>query len=114
MKSTTCKGSNNLYLEEYLSESAARFEAERIKKEYDRDLSPYLCRTCGYWHLAPVSKTRVCMFCTDSGLFQKDIYPTRNDALVVAQKISKEKRIQLYPYKCKYSNGWHLTKNRPR
>ena len=112
VKSKTCKGSNNQYLEEYLSEFAARIDAERIKKEFGHDLSPYSCRACGYWHLAPVSKTRVCMFCTDSGLFLKDIYPTRNDAINVAQRVMKEKRIQLFPYKCPYSSGWHLSKKK--
>lgn len=112
MKSTTCKGNSNQYLEEYLSESAARTDAERIEKEFGQNRSPYLCRTCHYWHLAPVNKTRVCMFCTDSGLFQKDIYPTRNDALILAQKLAREKKIKLYPYKCRYSDGWHLTKKK--
>ena len=110
MKSTTCRGSNNQYLEEYHSETAARIDAERIKKEYGTDLTPQVCRKCGYWHLQAVRKARQCMFCTDSALFLKDIYSTRQEAEEVARRIGKEKRIQLIPYKCKYGIGWHLTK----
>jgi len=110
MKSATCKGSNNQFLEEYLSESAAIIDAQRIKKEFGHDLTAYLCRTCSYWHLTAVNKTRLCMFCTDSSLFLKDIYSTRSDAETVAVKMAKEKRIKLYPYKCPHSSGWHLTK----
>jgi len=110
MKSATCKGSNNQFLEEYLSESAAIIDAQRIKKEFGHDLKAYLCRTCSYWHLTAVNKTRLCMFCTDSSLFLKDIYSTRSDAETVAVKMAREKRIKLYPYKCPHSSGWHLTK----
>ena len=113
VKSKTCKGPNNQYLEEYLSETAARIDAERIKKEFGHDLTPYSCRVCNYWHLSGEKKTRVCMFCTDSGLFLKDIYPTRTDALAIAQRMAKERKILLYPYKCRYSDGWHLTKKKP-
>jgi len=109
MKSTTCTGSNNQYLEEYHNEAAARIGSEIIKQQYGHDLVPYLCRKCQYWHLQPVTTTRLCMFCTDSALFQKDIYATRQDAEAKAKYLEKEKRIKLYPYKCPYSNGWHLS-----
>ena len=109
MKSPTCKGSNNQYLEEYHSEVAARIDAERIKKEFGHDLVPQSCRTCGYWHLAPVSKSRQCQFCTDSALFQKDLYATRQEAEATARHLFMEKKIQLSAYKCPHSSGWHLT-----
>ena len=109
MKSTTCKGSNSQYLEEYHSEAAAHIAAERIKKEFGRDLTPQVCRTCGYWHLMPVYKSKLCIHCTDSALFQKDLYATRIESEVMAQRVIKEKRIKLFPYKCPYSSGWHLT-----
>ncbi len=110
LKSPTCKGSNGQYLDEFHSEAATIIEAERRKKEYGNDLIPYVCRTCGYWHLAAVSKTRICMYCTDSALFQKDLYATQLEAEGMARMIGKEKRIRLYAYKCPHGSGWHLTK----
>ena len=110
MKSSTCKGSNGQYLEEYHSEAAALIDAERIKKEFGHDLAPQSCRTCGYWHLTSANKNRQCMHCTDSALFQKDLYVTQHEAEATAWKIGKEKKIKLFPYKCPYSSGWHLTK----
>ena len=111
MKSYTCKGSNGQYLEEYHSEAAALIDGERIKKEFGHDLTPQSCRTCGYWHLTAISKSRQCMFCTDSALFLKDLYATRQEAEDIAMRIGREKKIRLFPYKCPYSNGWHLTKD---
>ncbi len=80
MKSTTCKGSNGQYLEEYHSEASASFAVKEIKKDFGHDLTPYLCRTCDYWHLKALSTSKLCTFCTDSALFQKDLYATREDA----------------------------------
>ena len=76
-------------------------------------MSPINCRTCGYWHLATVSQKRQCMFCTDSGLFLKDIYSTRSEAENTAAWLKNDKKVQLYPYKCPHGSGWHLTKNVP-
>lgn len=110
MKSTTCKGQKGQFLEEYLSQSAALHGAEEIKKQYGHDLAPYQCHACGYWHLNPVQTRRQCFLCTDSSLFQKDIYATRDEAINTADRIRKEKKIQLFPYKCPHGSGWHLSK----
>ncbi|HZV69343.1 MAG TPA: hypothetical protein VFG10_07360 [Saprospiraceae bacterium] len=110
MKSKTCKGQKGQFLEEYLSQSAALHDAGEIKKEFGHELAPAQCRTCGYWHLIPVQSRKQCFHCTDSALFQKDIYATRDDAQSTAERIRKEKRIQLYPYKCPHGSGWHLSK----
>jgi hypothetical protein len=109
MKSSTCKGSNGQYLEEYHSEAAAFIASERIQKEFGHLLIPNVCRACGYWHLVSAGKTNLCMYCTDSALFQKDLYATRHEAEATARKIGREKKIKLFPYKCPYSSGWHLT-----
>jgi hypothetical protein len=111
MKSTTCKGPKGQFLDEYLSQSAAVHGADEIKKQYGHDLAPYQCRTCGYWHLIPIESRKQCYQCTDSALFLKDIYATRDDAQSTADRIRKEKRIQLYPYKCPHGSGWHLSKS---
>ncbi len=112
MRSSTCKGNNDQYLEEYHNETAALIDAERIKKEYGRNLKTLHCRTCGYWHLTGFTTSRVCMFCTDSGLFQKDIYSTRQEAETKAVSVGRQNRIKLYAYKCPHGSGWHLTRRK--
>lgn len=111
MKSTTCKGQNGQYLEEYHSHSAAAIAAEEIKMRFGHDLVPAQCRACGYWHLNPVNTRKQCYHCTDSALFLKDIYPTRMEAQSTADWMRKEKKIQIYPYKCPHGSGWHLSKS---
>ena len=84
MRSTTCRGSNNQFLEEYHSLTAAEMAAEETKRNYGHTLTPAKCRACGYWHLTTVTTRRQCMFCTDRALFLKDIYSTREEALRTA------------------------------
>ena len=110
MRSTTCRGSNNQFLEEYHSLVAAEMAAEETKKNYGHSLIPAKCRACGYWHLTTVTTRRQCMFCTDRALFLKDIYSTREEAQRTAEHLRKEKKILLLPYKCPHGSGWHLTK----
>ena len=110
MRSNTCKGANNQFLEEYHSKSAADIAAKELKQQYGKDLMAYQCTGCGYWHLKGEVKRRQCHFCTDRNLFLKDIYPTREEAQQVAAWLQKEKRVQLVPYKCPHGSGWHLTK----
>lgn len=113
MKSTTCTGQNGQFLEEYHSQSAAILAAEEIKSKFGYDMAPSQCRGCGYWHLFNVQTKKQCFHCTDSSLFLKDLYATRMEAQSTADVIRKEKKVQLYPYKCPYSSGWHLTKAIP-
>ena len=122
MKSTTCKGSNGQYLEEYHSQTAAEMGAEYLANRNAQDgnvhagrdmpiqFHPIHCNRCGYWHLTPVNTRRQCMFCTDSALFLKDIYNTKEEAQRTADHLRKEKKVQLTPYKCPHGSGWHLTK----
>lgn len=110
MRSTTCKGNNGQYLEEYHSQTAAAIASEEIQKTYGNNLTPFLCRACGYWHLGVVNTRLQCMLCTDSGLFLKDLYASKEEALSTAAYIRRERKIQLFPYKCPHSSGWHLTK----
>jgi hypothetical protein len=85
--------------------------AQELQQLYGKALTPYQCRACGYWHLTGAKTRRQCQFCTDSGLFLKDVYATREEALGVIAHLKKQKRIQLYPYKCPHGSGWHLTKS---
>lgn len=113
MRSTTCKGSNGQYLAEYHSQAAATLAAGETQMKYGHKLTPYECRGCGYWHLGVVNTRLQCMQCTDSGLFLKDLYASRAEAQSTADYLRKERKVQLYPYKCPHSNGWHLTKRDP-
>ena len=113
MRSTTCKGSNGQYLEEYLSQTTASIGSEETQKNYGHKLTPYQCHACGYWHLGVVNTRLQCMLCTDSGLFLKDLYASQAEAKSTADYLRRERKIQLYPYKCPHSNGWHLTKTAP-
>jgi len=124
MRSTTCKGSNGQFLAEYHSQAAALLALEerqaggnvrtgRDLSVHSLQLAPYQCRSCGYWHLGVVNARLQCMQCTDSGLFLKDLYASRAEAQSTADYLRKERKIQLYPYKCPHSNGWHLTKSIP-
>ena len=110
MKSSTCKSSTGQYLEEYHSKTAADLAAQELQQAYGNPLSSYQCRACGYWHLTGAQTRRQCHFCTDSSLFLKDIYATREEALTMIARLRKEAKIQLYPYKCPHGSGWHLTK----
>jgi hypothetical protein len=100
MRSTTCRGSNGQYLEEFHSFSSASIAAEDTLERFGRAVAPTQCHKCGYWHLTSTHTRKQCMFCTDSALFLKDLYATREEALRTAEWLRKEKRIQLYPYKC--------------
>ncbi len=110
MKSNTCKGTNNKYLEEYHSETAAGMGAEEIQKSYGYKMTPFQCRSCGYWHLKSITTRQQCLICTDSSLFLKDLYSSKAEAEATVDRLRREKKVQLYPYKCPHSNGWHLSK----
>lgn len=113
MKSSTCTGPNGQFLSEYHSKYAAEQAAEESRERYRHDLVPYLCHGCNYWHLTTGTTRKQCHFCTDSSLFLKDIYSTKEEAMSTTAWLMKEKRIQLYPYRCPHSGGWHLTKTDP-
>lgn len=110
MKSKTCKSAGGQHLEEYHSHSAAEHGAEELRKSYSSSLSPYQCRTCGYWHLRAENTRKQCHLCMDGSLFHKDIYASREEAQNTAQWLKREKKLQVYPYRCPHGTGWHLTK----
>jgi hypothetical protein len=112
MRSTTCKGSTNQFLEEYHTLFAAETAAAETRERYGHHVEPVKCNRCGYWHLTTPSTRRQCQHCTDSALFLKDIYSTRADAESTAAYLKKTKRVVLYPYRCPHSGGWHLTKRK--
>ena len=112
MKSMSCKGPNGQFLEEYHSQTAATIATEEIKEMYGNRFSPYQCGACGYWHLRTENTRKQCHLCKDSSLFQKDIYSTKEEAEKTIAWLRKEKKLQLYPYRCPHGSGWHLTKRK--
>ena len=110
MRSRTCKGSNGQFLEEYHNETVAKIAAEELQNQYGKVYTPYLCRSCNYWHLRTGSARRQCHLCMDANLFHKDVYPTQAEAQSTVAYLKKEKRVQLYVYRCPHGSGWHLTK----
>ena len=113
-KSKTCTGKKTgKPLTEYGSESEAKEAALYASANYKRHLTPYLCQTCGKWHLALVNRqtpSKKCTFCTGSDGSPKDAYQTEKNAKLRANIIRKESGVSLRVYPCPYGNGWHLTK----
>ena len=92
----------------YQSEVEALYEAKRTKERYNRDLVPYKCSNCGFWHLGLQTRHTPNEDCTSCG---KKLYSSKESAERRKNIIAKEQRKELRIYKCPYSNGWHLTGN---
>jgi hypothetical protein len=54
-----------------------------------------------------------CKFCKGQDGLEKTVYQTQQEASDTAHQIEKEQQLFLRVYKCKYGNGWHLTKADP-
>lgn len=114
MKSHTCYGSTSgKPLTYYFYEFEAETAAEYIKTQFDNELGPYECKKCGYWHLSPkerMTPSTKCNWCTAADGEHKNSYRSKKDARVRADISYEEKGIDLKVYKCRYGEGWHLTK----
>ena len=96
------------------AKSSANYENSRNS---DCDFAPYRCPKCGKYHLKPsrfiIAKLSSCCSCTKhGGLEYKDAYPTKEEALKMADLRFKATGIRLYVYPCPEGNGWHLTSHR--
>ena len=116
MKSETCLGKvSGKPLNSYSTEFEAFSAAEYSMNVYDNELVPYKCHRCDYWHLSPkcrVTPSQKCSTCTSALGEYKNSYSTIKQARLRACVISDERGIELDVYKCRYGNGWHLTKMR--
>lgn len=116
MKSETCLGKvSGKPLSSYYTEFEAQSAAEYAKNVYDDELAPYKCQRCDYWHLSPkcrMTPSQKCSRCTSAIGEYKNSYPRSKEARLRASIIYDEKGIELEVYKCRYGNGWHLTKTR--
>ena len=113
-KSTRCHGKiSGQPVTEYDSESEALAGAQHARSAYQKDLVPYPCNTCGYWHLAPRGRqtpSTTCYRCVGADGRQKEAYASEHDAETRATILYRERGIHLRTYLCQYGQGWHLTK----
>ena len=98
-------------LKEYYSKSQAQLAANESRR-YGKNLVPYMCQKCTYWHLSPVSRqtSSTKCSCTGSNGRPKARYLTETSAKMRANILYKEKDVSLKKYHCLSCNGWHLTK----
>ncbi|TKB03365.1 hypothetical protein E5672_10010 [Alteromonas portus] len=115
MKSETCFGKvSGKPLTQYYDEAEAQGAADYCKEHYDNDLIPYQCAKCDLWHLSPKSRqtpSQKCSRCIGGYGVEKESYRTKLEARKRANIIYDEQGVILRVYKCKYGNGWHLTKS---
>lgn len=111
-KSTTCFSKNKTPLSVYNSEQAAQESADYIYSQTQNCLTPYLCKNCSKYHLAPSDfycnrLTSNCS-CVDHSGNRKISYTTEADANRM-KNIRALDGIALTVYRCPQKNGWHLT-----
>lgn len=97
----------------YSNEDEAKLGADYVNREHNSNFTHYKCNKCNQWHLSPKhrnTQSAKCSYCTDRDGNNKDLYFTKKDAQQRADIIHEEQGIMLDLYKCKYQNGWHLTK----
>lgn len=118
-ESQRCYGkiSGKVLLKEYDSEQAAMDGAAYVQEKYGKQMVPYDCEDCYYWHLSPVERqTEVSSSscgCVDEHGSSKDGYQSQEAAERRADIILNEtsQTRDLNVYRCPVSHGtWHLTK----
>ena len=114
LKSKTCIGKvSGKPLSEYWSEGEAAVSADHANSRYGRDLVPYRCRRCEFWHLAPRAchtPSYDCPGCTSGDGRTKQSYSSAEDAQQRADIRQRDGGVSLRVYPCPYGHGWHLTK----
>jgi hypothetical protein len=96
----------------YASETEALQQAHYTLVKYQNDLTPYQCRECNQWHLAPKKKRinfEPCAYCLGRQGNYKLTYPDEHIAEVRAERLSMTTLSRLRPYECPHGEGWHLT-----
>ncbi len=105
IKSKTCFGRNGA-LTQYDNKYDAQEGAKYANEKHGRNLIPYECQKCKFWHLSPKERqtpSEHCEFC------DKALYPSEEDAKNRAAIIYKEQGKRLTTYECPHQDGWHLT-----
>ncbi len=121
-ESSTCFKKSKKPLMAYVCAADAQQEAGRLKDRYQRDMAPYVCTVCGFWHLAhrpkPKPKPRPqlyrCHYCQGKNGEDKITYPSEDFAERRAEYLCDVQRLYfgLRAYECPHGEGWHLTSRR--
>lgn len=113
-KSATCVGKKSgRPLTEYHSQAEAQNAADYVSSAHGREMTPYRCARCGYWHLSPTERqtpSKECTYCSGSDGRPKANYESQSDAERRAEILCREQGVTLRAYPCPYG-GWHLTKS---
>lgn len=113
-KSMSCMGKvSQAPVTEYDSLVEAQQGADHARVAYARDLEPYQCDECQFWHLAPVDRrtpSQTCSHCRGADGAPKESYQSEQDARRRAEILRLERHVILRAYQCRFGNGWHLTK----
>ncbi|MFZ4580350.1 MAG: hypothetical protein ACOYOB_18355 [Myxococcota bacterium] len=113
-KSPTCIGkATGKPLATYDSEGSAQQGADHARAAYRHEMTPYACRRCDGWHLAPTERhtpSSTCHDCSSADGTPKQAYVSEAAAVMRARILFKERGVSLEVYECPYGNGWHLTK----
>jgi hypothetical protein len=114
MKSRTCMGAvSKTPVTEYASEAEAREGAAYALTRYGRELEPYRCDRCHWWHLAPTDRqtpSSTCYDCVGRDGRPKASYESADAAERRADIVRRENYVSLRAYPCPHGGGWHLTK----
>jgi len=116
-KSSTCFGrATGQALTEYETRDAAEEGALHAGARSGSNwLAPYLCSSCGMWHLAPTHSVRraptPCVCVSGSGK-PKALYVDWGDAQRQCDRIRADTGSHVVVYECDRGLGYHLTKRR--
>jgi len=100
-------------LEESLTESNA-LNAKYSEYNHLTDLASYELNKYELRHFLSqlrLKANKKCNRCKGKDGIPKNIYLTKNEAYTKADIRYDEEGIDLVVYRCKYDNGWHLTKS---
>ncbi len=114
-KSPICKSrKTGRPLTEYDTKAEAKAAARHANQSLpDKQLVPYKCKQCGFWHLSPADRqtpSETCPVCRGADGKHKESYASERDALRRAGHLRKEQGVKLHVYGCEHGYGWHLTK----
>lgn len=108
-RSSTCSSrTTGKPLMSYSTEHEASQQAEYSARAHQTTLSPYRCRQCDSWHLAPGKRPPdYCCWCVGRDRQPKRSYTSEQAADEQAKRLPSCQRLRAY--ECPRGDGWHLT-----